>query len=417
MTSELCNLLFQHATNRPGEDFWTEFGGERVLLVQSAALARNILENPDNFSKDMSNLVEVAGHSRLTENGYPWEVLSRASQPILASINIGSVCEAAFKHAEAAVEILAGIQDEEVPRIDHLVVEEITARVLSDLVFEMDLSVLGPDLVRDVSGFLRYIKINTPYSGSFAREQGAEEFRDLGNLRLRWLKRFSNLPPAVQNNRFFKRIRDATAKPEVSATLEQEVLFLLGAGSETSAATVSWAMLLLADNPVLQSDLRTALGEYWVEGNLDFRLLLKDHGLASFVREVMCLYPAIPMVVRSPNKDIYIENHDIQRDNHIIISLLGVGYGQSVKPNGKGLRLHNLTNTQGDLDELLRFGSGPRKCGGQRMATAEISVTLACLIRSFRFVRTPNEAVRFSWQLSMTCEDGVPVTLSKLQPS
>lgn len=417
MTSELCNLLYQHAHSRPGEDFWTEVGGERVFLVQSAALAQTILENPDDFYKDMSNMVQVAGHSRLTENGYPWEVLLRASQPVLANINIGSVCETAFKHAKAAVETLNRAQNEDAPRIDHLVVEETTARVLSELVFEMDLSVLGPDVVSDVSEFMRYIKVNTPYSGSFAREDGVAEFRDLGNLRLRWLKRFSNLPQAARDSRFFKRIGSATAKPEVSATLEQEVLFLLGAGSETSAATISWAMLFLADHPLLQADLRTVLDQYWVEGNLDFRPLLRDRDLASFVCEVMCMYPAVPMVGRSPNKDICMENNDFHHDSRIIVSLLGVGHGQLVQPSGKGLRLHHLTKTQDDLNNLLRFGSGPRKCGGQRMATAEIAVILACLLHNFQFVRTPDETVRFSWQLSMTCEDGVPVTLSRLKPS
>ncbi|WP_108882387.1 cytochrome P450 [Anderseniella sp. Alg231-50] len=417
MTSELCSLLFQHAQNRPGEDFWTEFGNERVFLVQSAALSKSILENLDDFPKDMSNVTQISGHSRLTENGYPWQVLLRASQPILANISMNSVCESAIRHTSTAVETLAGTQDEQAPRIDHLVVEEITACVLSDLIFDIDLSVLGPDVVRDVSRFMQYIKRNTPYSGSFARKHGAEEFRDLGNLRLKWLKRFSNLPEAAQNSKFFKRVSDAVAKPEVSATLEQEVLFFLSAGSETSAATISWAMLLLADNPLLQSELRTVLDEYWIDGKLDFRSLLKDGGLASFLREVMCCYPPVPMVVRSPDKDVCLANHDIRQDNHVIVSLLGMGHGQSVKPNGKGIRLHDLTNTPGDLDNLMRFGSGPRKCGGQRMAMAEVSVALACLIRNFQFVRTPNEAVRFSWQLSMTCEDGVPVTLSKLQPS
>ncbi len=415
MNSELCNLLFHHARDRPGEDFWTRFGGQRAFLVQSATLAASILENPDDFPKDMSNMTQVAGHSRLTENGDPWLVLLRASQPVLASIGIGRVCEAAFRHAQAAVETLDRSNSEDVPRVDQLVIEETTARVLSELVFKMDLSVLGPHLLGDVSEFLRYVKINTPYSGYFARERGIAEFRDLGNLRLRWLKRFSDLPETAENNIFFKRIREATAKPEVSATLEQEVLFFLGAGSETSASTVSWAMLFLADNPSLQSELRAALDEYWTKDDLDFRRLINDRGLASVVREVMCLYPAVPMVVRSPNKDVCAANHDIQQGDHIIISLLGVGYGQLIQPGRNGLRLRDLADARSDLDDLLRFGIGPRKCGGQRMATAEIAVILACLLRNFDFARTPNEAVRFSWQLSMTCEGGVPVTLSRLQ--
>ncbi|MEM9473289.1 MAG: cytochrome P450, partial [Pseudomonadota bacterium] len=81
----------------------------------------------------------------------------------------------------------------------------------------------------------------------------------------------------------------------------------------------------------------------------------------------------------------------------------------------KGLALRDLGDARGDLGDLLRFGTGPRKCGGQRMATAEITVILACLLRNFDFARTPDEAVSFSWQLSMTCEGGVPVTLSRRQ--
>jgi cytochrome P450 len=217
----------------------------------------------------------------------------------------------------------------------------------------------------------------------------------------------------VKNNRFFRRISEAAIASGAPISAQQEILFLLGAGSDTSAVSVGWAMLFLADHPEIQRQLRQSLSQHWTGNEIDASAILKEPSLEAVLQEVMCLYPSVPMVMRKTTSEAVVAGYKLPTSQRIILSFIGLGLANSITNRNEESCLADLiANIQPD-DRLMRFGHGPRKCGGRRLALVEISIILACLVQRFEFVRTGSDEVRPVWQLSMTCAGGIPVSLKE----
>lgn len=412
MSINICDYLYQAAREYPLQDRWVEIEGSSYLLAQSPSTLSRVLGDNSTFIKDLSNMVQVVGESRITLEGDAWQVLYRASQPLISNLNFARVCDVTKAHVDNSSDKLANRAG-----VDHYLqireIKQITARVMSQTVLGTELENFGDGVIDDVDEFLHFIRLNTPHSGEFARASGVEAFRALGGLRLRWLNRFENLPREVKNNRFFRRISEAAIASGAPISAQQEILFLLGAGSDTSAVSVGWAMLFLADHPEIQRQLRQSLSQHWTGNEIDASAILKEPSLEAVLQEVMCLYPSVPMVMRKTTSEAVVAGYKLPTSQRIILSFIGLGLANSITNRNEESCLADLiANIQPD-DRLMRFGHGPRKCGGRRLALVEISIILACLVQRFEFVRTGSDEVRPVWQLSMTCAGGIPVSLKE----
>lgn len=117
--------------------------------------------------------------------------------------------------------------------------------------------------------------------------------------------------------------------------------------------------------------------------------------------------------MRKTTSEAVVAGYQLPSSQRIILSFVGLGLANSIANRNEDFCLADLiANIQPD-DSLMRFGHGPRKCGGRRLALIEVSIILACLVQRFEFVRTRSDEVRPVWQLSMACAGGIPVSLKE----
>jgi cytochrome P450 len=174
---------------------------------------------------------------------------------------------------------------------------------------------------------------------------------------------------------------DADGGPALSdREVRDELMTMFFAGHETSAAAITWALYLLAQDPSIVDDLRAEIAALGVArvGLTDIaRLPL----LGQVVAETLRLYPPAWVFDRSPLHDLTVGGYRIPRGANVLLSPWVVHRDPRVWDDPDAFRPKRFAgDTSPPRSAYLPFGDGPRMCVGNRFAEAEIRIVLATLL-------------------------------------
>jgi cytochrome P450 len=200
--------------------------------------------------------------------------------------------------------------------------------------------------------------------------------------------------------------------------IRNEVMTLLLAGHDTTAAGLIWTLYHLAANPKIQD----RLGEE-VDGVLGRRSpTLEDIGqmklLDRVVKESLRLHPpAIGVFMRQTLEDVEIGGWLLRR------GALAGAYSWVVHRDPRWFpepeqfdpdRFLPERFAELPLGSYFPFGTGPRMCIGSAMATLEIQAVVAAFVQRFRFAVPAGAAPpRPVALMSLRPEGGMPLVLSR----
>ncbi|KAF9066297.1 cytochrome P450 [Rhodocollybia butyracea] len=189
------------------------------------------------------------------------------------------------------------------------------------------------------------------------------------------------------------------------------------AGHETSAITVDFILLNLAQNPKIQRKLQQ---EIRTIPSLDYNSIVGLEYLEAVVKEGLRLHPVEGLTERMALQDDVIPlKHAIHTESGEIVSSFAVKAGQVLRVPWFVLNINKQVwgNNASEfiperwiepggvppLDELphgpwgeyLHFvPDGPRSCIGYRLAVLELKIIIAVLVRSFEFECTEVKIVQ-----------------------
>lgn len=176
-----------------------------------------------------------------------------------------------------------------------------------------------------------------------------------------------------------------------SKQLRDDLMTLLIAGHETSAAVLTWTFYLLSMDPrvvaKLQKEVDSVLGDRFP--TLEDMKKLKY--TTRVINETLRLYPQPPVLIRRSKEDDQLGKYYIRRGEDIFISLWNIhrspkqwADAESFNPERWPLDGPNPNEVNQNFS-YLPFGGGPRKCIGDMFATFETVVATAMLVRRFNF--------------------------------
>ncbi|XP_021772388.1 protein LUTEIN DEFICIENT 5, chloroplastic-like [Chenopodium quinoa] len=181
-----------------------------------------------------------------------------------------------------------------------------------------------------------------------------------------------------------------------SKQLRDDLMTLLIAGHETSAAVLTWTFYLLSQDPgvmsKLQNEVDTVLGDRFPSIE-DLKNLKYTSRVIS---ESLRLYPQPPVLIRRSMKEDMLGPYPIRKDEDIFISVWNLHRSPSLwedadKFNPERWPLDGpAPNETNQNFRYLPFGGGPRKCIGDMFASYENIVALAMLVRRFDFELAPD---------------------------
>ncbi len=185
----------------------------------------------------------------------------------------------------------------------------------------------------------------------------------------------------------------AARDPETGSPLSEGLLVdnlatLLEAGHETTAKALTWSLYLMARAPAWQQRIRDEVeqvcgAEPIGPGQLG-RLVVTEQ----VIKEALRLYPAAPVMSRTPLAPVEIAGYRIQPGDPIFIPIYAIHRHELLWDDPHRFdpdrflpeREAKLKRTQ-----YMPFGAGPRICLGASFAMAEAKVLLASFIRAAKF--------------------------------
>jgi len=187
---------------------------------------------------------------------------------------------------------------------------------------------------------------------------------------------------------------------------------LLQGGVDTTANTLSWLLVHLADNPREQELLFEELTEVLGDGGFDNEALPRLPRLKAVIRESHRLTPTISANVRTLSEPIELIDTrrgglavTIPANTRMAFSSIGwsgdSAYAEAPEQFQPARWMVPKAERKGSALEALDhnllahpFSFGPRMCLGARVAQAELHAMIARLVRAFRF-KTDVSAARW----------------------
>ncbi|WP_326941278.1 cytochrome P450 [Actimicrobium sp. GrIS 1.19] len=185
------------------------------------------------------------------------------------------------------------------------------------------------------------------------------------------------------------------------------------AGHETTAATLTWWAWCMAANPQAQELARREV-ETVLQGRLPTAQDLPALAyLATTLQETLRLYPAAPVLLsRRSTQAITLGGWQLPAGTMFMVPLQLMQHDARWFPDPTAFRPERFDCGAPDLPRgsFMPFGTGPRVCLGQHLATTEMTVIAAMLLQRFT-VSVPDGMVAPRPAFNITLRPECPLRL------
>ncbi|KAI0029997.1 cytochrome P450 [Vararia minispora EC-137] len=205
--------------------------------------------------------------------------------------------------------------------------------------------------------------------------------------------------------------------------LVDQVLTFLGAGHETTASGLSWALWLLATHPEVQDELRAELAPIFAASpRPDYRDMKDLKVLECVVMESLRLFPPVPLTFREAARDDWVDGTFIPKGTLFYLSIRAVNTWEPVwGPDAEVFRPSrwlDLPPAYNPSYSLLSFIAGPHACIGKTMAISEMKIVLAAMIANFEFRPAyEGQVAKPTAAITMKPEDNMPLLVRRVNSS
>lgn len=164
--------------------------------------------------------------------------------------------------------------------------------------------------------------------------------------------------------------------------ISDELITMVIAGHETVAAALSWTLMLLAEHPQVQQELRSELTGHDNPSMLSGRDELPwAHAV---IDEALRLYPPAWALSRRSREEEVVGEITLPAGTLAIISPWILHRRGSDWTDAETFRPERFLGTAPPRQGYIPFGQGPRLCIGREFAIGEVVVVLAELLRDHR---------------------------------
>jgi cytochrome P450 len=158
--------------------------------------------------------------------------------------------------------------------------------------------------------------------------------------------------------------RDEDGNPMSDQELRDEMVTVLGAGHETTATGLAWAVERLVRNPAVLARLRESLAAG------------QDEYLGATVKETLRARPVIVDVARKLKQPATIGGYELKAGMFVLPAIAALHYREDVFPEPDRFRPERFLEGKADNYAWIPFGGGVRRCIGAAFAEYEMRTIL-----------------------------------------
>jgi cytochrome P450 len=161
---------------------------------------------------------------------------------------------------------------------------------------------------------------------------------------------------------------DEDGEPMTDAEVRDELVTMIGAGHETTATALAWAMERLLRTPRAMERLResVAAGE--------------DDYLDATIKETLRARPVIVDVARKLTAPTRVGGYDLDAGTFVLPAIAAMHYRDDLYPAPREFRPERFLDGGADTYVWIPFGGGVRRCIGAAFAQYEMRVVLRAFL-------------------------------------
>lgn len=388
-------------------------GPRRLYLINGPDYARHVLcDRVANYEKGLglAEAEPLLGKGLLTSEGDLWAAQRRLLQAAFHAGRIeqycGSMVSAAAAHAETwgrpgRAESLDVAQE----------MAQLTLNILGRTLFRLDLKERAAEISEDLSTLTRWAM--SRMAALLPLPLGAPTPR---NFRVRRaLRRLESLVEELMRGRgagggddllsLLAAQREANgSRPADDRQMRDEVMTLLLAGHETTAATLAWTWYELARQPEAARRVRAEVDEVLAGRPATAEDLPRLAYTRAVVDEVLRLYPPVWLLPRRAREDDVIDGYAIPARSDVLVCLYTLqrhpafwddpdAFDPSRFEPGRSAARRN--------GSYIPFGAGPRTCLGARFGMAEVLLVVATVAQRYGLELAPGASVEAQASLTL----------------
>ncbi len=196
--------------------------------------------------------------------------------------------------------------------------------------------------------------------------------------------------------------------------LRDNVVTFIGAGHETTALTLSYALYLIANSPDVQErllrEVTEACGGRPVDASMLDGLVLHER----VIKESMRLYPPVAIIDRIASENIDLGDVKVKKGD-LAFALIYIMHRHELlweRPEAFDPDRFSDERSEGrHRFQFIPFGAGPRICIGLKFAYMEAVAILATLVRELKFSPAPGYHLQPNIRITLRPEGGMPLVV------
>ncbi|KAF2075425.1 hypothetical protein CYY_003254 [Polysphondylium violaceum] len=178
---------------------------------------------------------------------------------------------------------------------------------------------------------------------------------------------------------------------------------LLLAGTETSASSIEYFIMIMANNPLVQQKAFEELNQVIGKGN---QVKLSHHKstpyLNAVIKEASRIKTTAPLgLPRTANQDIMIGDYFIPKGTQILMNIYALANDECYWDQPNVFDPTRFLNNN-HSDRYIPFGVGPRNCVGSNLANDEIYIACANILLNFEITSVDGKKIDETEVLDLT---------------
>ena len=406
-------------------------GPTAACLITHPDLIEEVLKNRDSFikSRGFRALNRLLGNGLLTSEGDSWFRQRRLVQPVFQRKRIAGYGQIMVDYTEKMLRDWQREDQLDTPRDIHADMMRLTLNIVMKAIFDQDVSTGEAETVAHA------LDVAMNWFDSKRRQNFfiVEWFPRPENVRYRNAIRAmdDSIYSIIQQRResgedpgdLLSMLMAARDEDDGSGMSDQqlrdEIATLMLAGHETTANTLSWTWMLLAQHPEVEAKLHAEL-EQELKGRLPtIEDLQKLPYTDAVIKESMRVYPPVAVLGREATEDVVVGDYLIPQDTVVIVSQWVMHHSPEYFDEPETFNPERWLETPGEqpLEKRLPrgvyfpFGDGPRVCIGKGFALMEAVLILATIAQKYQFNLEPGHKIIPQSSITLRPEHGILATL------
>jgi cytochrome P450 len=385
----------------------TFLGRTNVTLNAPEAIHRVLVGNPGNYRRSPASiriLRPITGQGLLLSEGDAWKLQRRTIAPALGPRVMPMLASHIVTSTDRALARLNAQGSEPVNLLATM--QGLALDIAGRSMFSLEMDQYGAAMRALLTEYAQ--NYSQPHMLDMLLPPSIPTFRDFGRARFqrRWMNLIEtilasrlNAPPAETPRDLFDLLR-AARDPETGAAfspsqLRDQLATLILAGHETTAVTLFWAIIMLAQAPEEQDWLAEEARAVSIAPETGHAAMASLIRTRAVVNEALRLFPAAFTIVREAIGPDHVAGIDLPSRTLVMIAPWVIHRHHALWQEPDLFCPARFMPDQPPPARFafMPFGAGPRICVGAQFAMTEAVLVLAALIGRFHVTRVDTRPV------------------------